>query len=285
MGEAAPVGSLVVTRPVPLGKSLHVGEVVVFRVPESTTVFVHRVVQVMANGHYRTKGDLEQVPDPWVITASNVIGKPVAIIPAIGWVYKLTVWFFLGATILVVADIFADKRKRRWLRIVGPILLLVIPLWRYHPLVGGYVLGSSNRKTESVARIVDTGILPVDFSMSGGSLVYAAPGQAVYIFSTRHINLAQNRSGSMILPIRVVVALTWWGWVLLVLVCMLPLLFLEIDIRYARYRARLLGQDTSLVLTSRSKRVKRSLIRRTRRAYEESYRAYQKAYEAAGWWS
>ncbi len=59
--------------------SLQVGDVVTFRArPGSSTLITHRVIEVLDAGgtvRYRTQGDANEDPDPFVVTQAMVVGK------------------------------------------------------------------------------------------------------------------------------------------------------------------------------------------------------------------
>ncbi len=218
MGTVAPVGSLVATQPLPMSVELHKGEIVVFEPrPGHSLTYVHRIYQVLPGGRFLTKGDLNQVPDPWLITRGDIIGTPQAIIPAIGWIYTWATWLFFGAAVLLAAGLFMPRRYRRWVLALGPVVLIAVPLLKYRPLIGGYLYGSGRRGRFVTARIVDTGLLPVHFSPSGGHSVYAAPGQEVLVGG-----LIPKHSSS--LDIRISAALPWWGWLSVIVLCLVPLM-------------------------------------------------------------
>jgi signal peptidase I len=223
MGTVAPVGSLVATQPLATSDQLHKGEIVVFEPrPGHSLSYVHRIYEVLSGGRYLTKGDLNQAPDPWVITRGDVIGTPQAIIPAIGWVYTWATWLFFGAAILLTAARFLGRRHRRWVLALGPVVLFAVPLLKYRPLIGGFLYGSGKRGRLVTAKIIDTGILPVHFSPTLGHSVYAAPGQEVIV-----TGLAPNHSST--LDIRMSAALPWWGWMLVIVTCFVPLMLIAVD--------------------------------------------------------
>lgn len=228
MGTVAPVGSLIATQPLAPASRLSVGQVVVFEAGSGrSATYIHRISEALPGGRYLTKGDLNQSPDPWVITRANVTGTPQAIIPAIGWIYKCTSWVFLGAAVLMAVALFVEERRRRWILALAPVVILGVPLLRYQPLIGGFVYGSGRKGRLASAAIVDTGILPVRFAPTLGRAVHAAPGQEVTVtgISTKH---------SSILDIRVTAALPWWGWALVVMVCLVPLVLIAWRVRHSR---------------------------------------------------
>lgn len=223
MGMVAPVGSLVATQPLAKSDHLHKGELVLFEPrPGHSLSYVHRIYEVLHRGRYLTKGDLNQAPDPWVITHGDVIGTPEAIIPAIGWIDTWATWLFFGAAILLTATLFLGRRYRRWLLALGPVVLFAVPLLKYRPLIGGFLDGSGKRGHVITTKIIDTGILPVHFSPALGHSVYAAPGQEVIV-----AGLAPKHGST--LDIRISAALPWWGWLLVIATCFVPLMLMAID--------------------------------------------------------
>ncbi len=223
MGTVAPVGSLVATQPLAASAVLRVGEIVVFEPHAGRSLtYVHRIYQVLPKGEYLTKGDLNQGPDPWVITRSDIVGTPQAIIPAIGWIYKSATWLFLGAAALLIVALFVGERQRRWMLALAPAVLLAVPLLWYRPLIGGFLFGSGRRGRLVAANIIDTGILPVHFTPTHGSVVHAVPGQEVLVTGS-------TPDHPSVLHIRISAALPWWGWVLVALACLTPLILVAVD--------------------------------------------------------
>ncbi|MGO8873132.1 MAG: hypothetical protein ACLQPH_17350 [Acidimicrobiales bacterium] len=223
MGMVAPVGSLVATQPLSPSAVLRVGEIVVFEPHAGRSLtYVHRIYQILPRGEYLTKGDLNQGPDPWVITRSDIVGTPQAIIPAVGWIYKCATWLFLGAAALFVVALYVGERQRRWILALGPAVLLAVPLLLYRPLIGGFLFGSGRRGRMVAANIIDTGILPVHFTPTRGGVVHAVPGQEVLVtgWTPKHPS---------VLHIRISAALPWWGWVLVILACLIPLILVAVN--------------------------------------------------------
>jgi len=234
MGEAAPEGSLVASAPLPPGASLHVGQLIVFHTPGSTSTYVHRVVAVLPGARYRTRGDLERTADPWVLTRADLDGTAVVVIPAIGWLYHSAAWFLLGGACLVVLGMSLAPAGRRWVRYFGPALLLAVPIFRYRPLVAGYVLGTSEHRGTAEVHLVGSGILPAHYSLPGGAPGYAAPGQVVTITGP----LPTGSRGVADVRVHMAVAFPWWGWLLLVAMVASPLLLLELEVHRVRRATR-----------------------------------------------
>jgi signal peptidase I len=94
MGKTMPPGSLVLTRPV-APATLGVGDVITFQKPLGATgLDTHRIVGIeRSSGHttYRTKGDANAEPDPWVIEfeRGHVAHRVVGSVPHAG---RLLIW-------------------------------------------------------------------------------------------------------------------------------------------------------------------------------------------------
>lgn len=220
MGEVAPVGSLVITRPVGSLATIHVGEIMVFHPPGTTQTYVHRIYSVGPGPTYRTKGDINTLPDPWVIGPKNLVGREVAIVPAVGTLYRSAAWLFIGAAVLLVAAWFTRGRARRAILVLAPVVLVGVPLWLLRPLIGGQVLLVAPAGSHLAVRAVATGILPERFTTAGFGSIYAAPGQVVTV-------AGRLPSRGHATSIQVSAALPWWGWLCVALFCLVPVAFYE----------------------------------------------------------
>ena len=68
-------------------QTVKVGDPITFVMNEDLVVATHRVVEVdIAQQHYITKGDANDVPDAKPVHFNNLIGKPVFAIPLLGYV-------------------------------------------------------------------------------------------------------------------------------------------------------------------------------------------------------
>ena len=122
------VGSLVVVRPVD-PETIAAGDIITFSVEGvEKTVVTHRVTSVEKNFPlvFRTQGDANLNPDPFVIPARNVVGKVILNIPLLGYVtryVKTFVGFILTVlvpgTVIVVMyawgvwrEIIVDKKHQ-----------------------------------------------------------------------------------------------------------------------------------------------------------------------------
>ena len=78
-------GDLIVTRPT---SGLAVGKVITYR--HAGVLVTHRIATVEADGSYRTRGDANPAPDPWTMTASDVVGEVRGVVPRAGYPLLLT---------------------------------------------------------------------------------------------------------------------------------------------------------------------------------------------------
>jgi hypothetical protein len=83
-------------------------------------------------------------------------------------------------------------------------------------LVRGVFAGSGLVQGKVHAMVVNTGLLPLRFAMSG------APSQHTSSGYPAHLAARPPKSGHLL--ITGTVDLSFWGWVLLVLICLAPLL-------------------------------------------------------------
>ena len=113
MEPALPAGSLAMVGPVDTD-SIEVGDVIAFNPPWDPGITVtHRVVEVRSDG-FVTKGDASEDPDPFVIPAADVIGRPSWHIPYIGYAlshigsFARSIWGFALLIVLPAVVIFAS---------------------------------------------------------------------------------------------------------------------------------------------------------------------------------
>ncbi len=113
------VGSIVVCRRIK-PEDIKVGDIIAFKTGGSTTI--HRVIEKVVEGgfYFRTKGDANEDPDPWVVMPQDVIGILHFQIPYYGYL----IWFattpmgvvlfiLIPAVILIIGEVRKIAKIRR----------------------------------------------------------------------------------------------------------------------------------------------------------------------------
>jgi signal peptidase I len=216
MSPGVPVGSLVLIRPDPPGGP-HVGQIIAFHPPnEPKTTYTHRVIKIGPDGTYSTKGDLDSTPDAWVLTRKQIIGVATHHFKRVGWIVRALPWLALGAVVLMALLTVVPRAKRRITTFVGGTVVLSVPILVLHPLVRGVFAGSGLIQGKIHALVVNTGLLPLRFTMKGAAAQHTASGYPA--------NLIAKPPKHGFLTINGVVDLSVWGWIILVLICLAPLM-------------------------------------------------------------
>jgi signal peptidase I len=104
-------GDVAVTQAVPVS-SLKVGDVIVFYPPGVTSEPVmHRIVS-LDNGLIKTRGDANNVDDPWQVTLSGTTAyRMVAVAPFLGWLIELQRPALIVAGLLLGLALLLEIRK------------------------------------------------------------------------------------------------------------------------------------------------------------------------------
>ena len=113
------VGSIVIIRRVK-PEDVKVGDIIAFKTGESKTI--HRVIEKVVEGdtfYFRTKGDANEDPDPWIIKPEDVIGELHLTIPYYGYLIWFAqtpfgiVLFILVPAIILIANEIRNILKHR----------------------------------------------------------------------------------------------------------------------------------------------------------------------------
>lgn len=127
MEPAIGKGSFVLTRPVDAEEIL-VGDVIVFRhtvAGEQThqeIPIIHRVIEATGGNWFRTKGDANDVPDPYIVHTRDVIGRVCLHLPYLGRALQLArtppgiaalVCCFCGLMIVDLTDLRKHLHARK----------------------------------------------------------------------------------------------------------------------------------------------------------------------------
>lgn len=220
MARTAPVGTVLITEPAK-GKTLHVGEFIVFQPPTAPkTSYAHRIYSIATDGSIRTKGDLNEQPDPWTLHATDVQARVVFRFFGLGWLVKALPILLFGLLAVVLACHHWLRRSQRLpAEMVLGSLVVALTLFWLKPLVRADVLTMKVNSGTGQASLVGTGLLPVQVHAPGAHSVVLAPGQRGVLENFR---ISPNGQ----FQIHISPHLTGWLWVLLILCWLLPLLVL-----------------------------------------------------------
>ena len=166
MGTAAPVGSLVIDRP---AKQLHIGELITFRLPGSGRVFTHRIYAIRPDGRIRTKGDVNDAPDGWIVDRREILGRVVATVRYLGWVLRATPILALGLILVwLLTRWLVVPAWRATMRASGVVLVAVIATTVLNPLTGWAIISFKPGQNGAGGSVVSTGVLPLRVTAVGG---------------------------------------------------------------------------------------------------------------------
>lgn len=215
MGEAAPVGTLVLTRPTTTG-ALHTGDIVSFRTKGGST-YTHRVVRVQ-HGVVQTKGDDNGTVDPYRTTDAELVGKVVARWWPMGFVLR-ALPYLLGLSALGWLLTVRLRRGpvRTALRVLGASLLIAGIAVIQHPLVGLQVASARHSAGVTTANVVSTGIFPISVHAAGGTDAHLSAGQLATVEGN-------DLDAHARLPLHAAPYLRGWWLVAVILVCAAPLI-------------------------------------------------------------
>lgn len=217
MGEAAPVGTLVLDLPVDVA-TLNVGDIVSFETSANPdVVYTHRIVSIDADGGLHTRGDVNGAVDPWTLTQADVIGTPALLVPHIGWLLRAAPILLIGTLIiLTLTSAFTDRVTRTCLRIAGGALTTAYAAFVFKPFVNVTTITNTSSPTGVEATVISSGIFPVRVDAHGGNSVHLVDGEMgkVVIHELTENGHYQLMSNIDLDPL---------GWVALIAVCLVPL--------------------------------------------------------------
>lgn len=218
MGQTAPVGTLVLDTPTTVTK-LTVGDVISFHPPTSPKqVYTHRIAAISDAGGITTRGDINGVDDPWVVSQANLIGKVTTILPHVGWIIRAIPLLLVGfAFVWFATRLLRSPTRRAALRISGLSFVVAATVAILHPFVKVVLLTAVADRKGANATIVSTGMLPVRVQAVDGSHVDLVSGQVGHITANAAVHANYQIGTTLNLPI--------WGWLIFFAVCSLPLLW------------------------------------------------------------
>ena len=95
--------------------TLKVGDIIVFKNPnypnqpcESGHCIVHRIIEIVKTNPltFRTKGDANYAPDPFLVRENDVVGKVIMIIPQLGIITRIFKPPYNYLTIIIIFTLF-----------------------------------------------------------------------------------------------------------------------------------------------------------------------------------
>lgn len=219
MGQVAPVGSLLWVKPAAPG-SLAVGDFISFHPPgaPSGVTYSHRIHTMAADGSFTTKGVIP-APDPWKLTADDVVGKVRMTWWGAGWVVTAGPVLIVGFLLLGLSRSLVRRRWRFPLTLVGASVVVSVAIVLYQPFINAQQLSFAPvERGGADATYVGTGLLPIRLSAHHGGSVVLSDGEV----GTVHVSRTDH-DGRLRVGLRP--AIPFWWWVALVIVCFLPALW------------------------------------------------------------
>ena len=220
MGEAAPVGTLVLTEPTRASgpdADLRPGDVVSFRPPAVPgEVYTHRVASVGPEG-VRTSGDTTGAVDPWLLADDDLVGRATALLPGLGWLVRALPWLAAGAAVVwLVGTRLPAGSTRSAFRLVAGCAVVLGVVSALRPFVGVVLLSTTvDAAGRGVAHVVSTGLAPVRVQAPDGGhadLVSGAVG---------HVPVP---AGADVVALTTSLHLPLVGWLVVALLCASPLI-------------------------------------------------------------
>lgn len=103
-------GDLAITQGVPVD-SLRVGDVIAFTPPNESRTVLHRIV-TLQDGVITTRGDANNVGDPWRATLAGTAAYRLAfVVPFLGWLTELRSAALLAVGLVVLLMLVLEVRK------------------------------------------------------------------------------------------------------------------------------------------------------------------------------
>ncbi|MFC5064466.1 LamG-like jellyroll fold domain-containing protein [Actinomycetospora atypica] len=218
MGTAAPVGTLVLTRP---AAGVGIGDVVTYRPPVANhpLTVTHRVVAVAPDGSFRTRGDINGAEDPWTVRPADLVGRAVFVGPGLGWLVKALPLLVSGVLLLWwVTRLWVPRRWGVPLRVLGFSGLIAAATTVLRPFVGVVTLATTTDGAGSHVTLVSTGLLPIRVTAATGGHLDLVDGQ-VGVLTTQ---VPQGEKGTVITS---GVHMPVWLWVVMVAFWLTPMLY------------------------------------------------------------
>jgi hypothetical protein len=217
MGEVAPVGSLLWIKPVDVDQ-LEVGDFITFHPPgESSVTYSHRVYAINPDGTITTKGVIPG-PDPWHLTAADVVGSVRMNWWGVGWLVVAAPILIVGGLMVGGARALAKDRWKLPLTLVFGSLVVSVAIVAHKPFVNAEQLAFAPSDGGGAdATYVGTGLLPIRVQAHDGGHVDLGAGHV----GTVHVAKVDSKDR---LRVYLTPAVPFWFWIALVGACFLPAL-------------------------------------------------------------
>ena len=219
MGTAAPVGTLILTKPVPLNQ-LRVGDIVTYQTPNLPgSLVTHRVVAVLTDGNLQVRGDINGAVDPFPVTQESLVGQVVAHYRGLGWLVRALPTLLLGIVVLLVGTSwYLPLRWRSSVRVVGTCLLVAVTSLIVRPFVHPVLVAVTTTPDGPRATVVSGGLFPTRITGAAGNRVDLHPGEVGSVL------VASDRPGGALMVSGSPDLHGWW-LVGMITVCLIPLLW------------------------------------------------------------
>ncbi|GAA3046380.1 signal peptidase I [Actinokineospora globicatena] len=203
MGQAAPVGTLVLTRPTTLDE-VRVGDIISFDPVEGGVTHTHRVSRI-TDGVVFTKGDINGAEDPRPVAADHLVGKVVARLWGVAYLVKSLPVLLPGAGLVWLLTRWSTPRWRMSTRLVGYSVVVCAAILVLRPLVNAAVLTTIGEAGLTTATVVATGLLPIRVQDPDGVFADLHAGQVGELVSA-----AANADGQVPFTVDAHMSVLWW---------------------------------------------------------------------------
>lgn len=221
MGQAAPVGTLLLIEPFAPTDHVTVGDIIAFHPPTSPKeTYAHRVVAIDTDGTIHTRGDNNGIDDPWRLHHSDLIGIVAARLWDLGYIIRMLPLLVLGAVVIYAATAFYRITRHDQTtpaRILGYSVLVSVALYIYKPLVRVALITQTTINGITTTTVVPTGLIPVTVHALHGTTADLRPGQVGTVTTgkadtTGHFHIALTPHLNHI------------AWITLAVLCLAPLI-------------------------------------------------------------
>jgi signal peptidase I len=178
MGRAAPVGTLILTRPAAL-EQVQVGDVLTYRPRNARqSLYTHRVVAKPTVRTAQVQGDINGTPDPFPVGQEDLVGKVVARWIGVGWLVRALPTLLVAVVVLVVATgRYVPLRWRSSSRILGACLIVAAVSLLLRPFVHPILIAVTDDGSGPQASVVSGGLLPIRITGADGGHVDLSAGE------------------------------------------------------------------------------------------------------------